>query len=35
MKAIEKFQRDFKTHRCALDFDSKFCASLAVSSNEK
>ena len=26
---IEKFKKAFKTHRCALDFDSRFCASFS------
>ena len=31
-KTIEKFQRLFKTHHAAVDFDQAFCASLVLSS---
>ena len=33
LPAIEKFKRDFKTHRCALDFDSQFIRKLTMDTN--
>ena len=30
MQRIEKFRKLFKSHRCALDFDQKFCKSLIL-----
>ena len=31
LEKIERFQKNFRTHRCAIDFDHKFCASLVTS----